>query len=347
MHELIHGKRILVTGGTGSVGSEIVRQLLTYDPATVRVLSRDDTKQFLLQRELGSHDNLRLIIGDIRDTDRLHRAMESVEIVFHVAALKHVPACEYNPFEAVETNVRGTQNVINAALERDVERMVVISSDKAAYPINVLGATKLLAERLTTSANWSRGSHRTIFGAVRFGNVIGSRGSVVPLFADQIARGGPVTVTDPEMTRFMMSLPQAVSLVFRSVTQMEGGEVFILKMASLRLGDLAEVMIESLAAHYGHAPQKIHLEILGARPGERSDEILMTEDEARLAVELPEMYAILPELSGSEIPHRSVAYTLARTARRPVVKTYTSRDGRLLDRGEIRAMLEEAQVWRR
>lgn len=343
MHELTRGKRILVTGGTGSIGTEMVRQVLDGEPTTVRVLSRDDTKQFTMQRELGAHPNLRLMIGDVRDADRLYRAMENVDVVFHVAALKHVAACEHNPFEAVETNVRGTQNVINAALERGVERVVVISSDKAAYPISVLGATKLLAERLTTSANWHRGGHRTIFGAVRFGNVIGSRGSVVPLFAEQIARGGPVTLTDPEMTRFMMSLPTAVSLVFQAAARMEGGEVFILKMPSVRMGDLAEVMIERLADE-----RKIHLEILGARPGERLDEVMMTEDEARLAVELPEMFAILPEVSAAGIPHPSTTSALGWTERRPVVKTYTSRDGRVLRRDEIHAMLEEAQVppWR-
>lgn len=341
MRELMKGKKILVTGGTGSIGREIVRQLLRYDPETVRVLSRDDTKQFDMQQELGQHKNLRLLIGDIRDANRMFLATEAIDFVFHVAALKHVAACEYNAFEAVETNIRGTQNVITAALARGVERVVVISSDKAASPINVLGATKLLAERLVTSANWYRGQHRTMFSCVRFGNVIGSRGSVVPLFHAQIARGGPLTITDHEMTRFFMTISQAVSLVFRATAEMRGGELFILKMPAMQLRDLAEVMIEELAGRYGHDPKAVRVETIGSRPGEKLDEVLMTEDEARMAVELEEMYVVLPKI---EVPHLPYDHPLLKQWAKSAVKAYTSRSVLLLGKAKIRAMLRDAHA---
>lgn len=341
MRGLIRGKKILVTGGTGSIGRELVRQLLQYDPETVRVLSRDDTKQFDMQQELGQHENLRLLIGDVRDPSRMFLATEAIDIIFHVAALKHVPACEYNAFEAVETNVRGTQNVINAALAREVDRVVVISSDKAAEPINVLGATKLLAERLVTSANWYRGHHRTMFSCVRFGNVIGSRGSVVPLFRAQIARGGPLTLTDGEMTRFFMTISQAVSLVFRATADMRGGELFILKMPAMRLRDLADVMIKELAGQCGYNPKAVRVQIIGSRPGEKVDEILMTEDEARMAVELEEMYVVLPKI---EIPHLPYDHPLLQQRSQSTVKAYTSRSIRLLRKTEIRTILRDARA---
>lgn len=195
MENIFKDKKIIVTGGTGSIGSEIVRRVLQYDPEVVRILSRDESKQFELEQEIGDLENVRFLIGDVRDKDRLNRAFEDVDIVFHAAAMKHVPACEYNPFEAVKTNVVGTQNVIDAALDNGVGKVIAISTDKAASPINTMGATKLLAEKQIIDANFYKGHRKTVFSCVRFGNVMGSRGSVIPLFEKQIKNGGPVTVT--------------------------------------------------------------------------------------------------------------------------------------------------------
>jgi len=184
--DLFKNKKILITGGTGSIGQEIVREVLKHEPAVVRILDIDETKQFELQQEYEDYENIRFLLGDIRDKERLYRAIEDIDIVFHTAALKHVQACEYNPFEAVKTNVIGTQNLIDVAIDEEVEKVIFTSSDKAVNPTNVMGATKLLAERLITSANYYKGARKTVFSSVRFGNVLGSRGSVIPLFKNQI-----------------------------------------------------------------------------------------------------------------------------------------------------------------
>ena len=293
MKDYFKGKKILVTGGTGSIGSEIVRQLLNHDPEVVRVYSNDEDAQFNLSQGLsGKKGYARFLFGDIRDEARLKMALEGIDIVFHAAALKHVPACEFDPFEAVKTNVVGTQNVIKEALEQNVEKVINISTDKAVNPINVLGATKLLAERITISANNYRGSKRTVFSNVRFGNVLASRGSVIPIFLQQIARGGPVTITDPNMTRFVMSISQSVDLILKAATFMDGGEIFILKMPALKIGTLAQVMIDMFARKYGHDPRKMRLKIIGVRSGEKYHEELMTFIETASAVEKDGMFII-------------------------------------------------------
>jgi len=287
-------KTILVTGGTGSIGSEVVRQLLAHKPKAIRILSRDEHKQYLLEQELGSRtrDDVRFFLGDVRDYSRLLRAMEGVDYVFHCAAYKHVPFCEYNSFEAVKTNVIGTQNVIDAAIAQNVSRALLISTDKAASPSNVMGATKLLAEKMMTSASYAAGSRPIRFASVRFGNVLASRGSVLPLFCKQIEQGGPITVTNPEMIRFFMSIPQAVALLFRAIEGMEGGELFILKMPVLRLGDMIDVLIEELAPRYGRESAAIKQQVIGSRPGEKMEEILMTPEEAQHATEELNMFVV-------------------------------------------------------
>ena len=295
MNKFFEGKKILVTGGTGSIGSEIVRRILLYNPKVVRILSRDETKQFELQQELIEYENVRFLIGDVRDKDRLVRAFEDIDIIFHAAAMKHVPACEFNPFEAVKTNVVGTQNVIDAALENDVEKVIAISTDKAASPINTMGATKLLAEKLIIDAKFYKGLRKTVFSCVRFGNVVGSRGSVIPLFEKQIQNGGPVTITDAEMTRFMMTIPQAVNLVFKATQMTHGAEIFIFKMPVVKLGDLADAMIKQLTPKYGYKSESIKIDIIGVRSGEKMYEHLMSEEEARYAYETEDMYIILPK----------------------------------------------------
>ena len=289
------GRRILVTGGTGSIGGAMVEALLEQDPAVVRVISRDDTKQFELGQRHRGDPRLRLLIGDVRSRERMQRAVAGVEIVFHAAAMKHVPAAEFNPFEATETNVRGTQNVVEAAIDAGVEKVLTVSTDKAVDPSNVMGATKLLAERLMSAAEVYKGPAETRFAAVRFGNVIGSRGSIVPLVRGQVARGGPVTITDPEMTRYVMPISDAVHLCFVAVERMVGGEVFILKMPRVRTGDLIEVLIEAYAPQFGFRPDEIAVEKIGVRPGEKRDEVLMSRDESLAATELDDMYVVRPQ----------------------------------------------------
>ncbi len=286
------GRTVLVTGGTGSIGSEIVRRIIAEQPRALRVLSRDDTKQFELAQELREMPALRMLIGDVRSRERIARAMSGIEVVVHAAAMKHVPACEFNPFEATETNVRGTQNVVEAAIDAGVERVLTVSTDKAVDPTNVMGATKLLAERLMSSAELYKGPAATRFASVRFGNVIGSRGSLVPLILRQVARGGPVTVTDPGMTRYLMPLGHAVDLCLTAVRRMEGGEVFILKMPRVRIGDLVEVLVDAYAGRFGFRADEIGVETIGIRAGEKSDEALMTADEAERARDAGDMWIV-------------------------------------------------------
>jgi UDP-N-acetylglucosamine 4,6-dehydratase/5-epimerase len=286
---IFEGKDILVTGGCGSIGSEIVRQLIGHSPARVRVLDNNESGHWQLSQDVSS-PLLRNLVGDIRDKDRVARAMEGVDYVFHAAALKHVPLCEYNPYEAVHTNVIGTQNVIDAAITHGVKKFVGISTDKAVNPINTMGATKLLGERLVVNA--PVGFSDIQVACVRFGNVLGSVGSVIPMFRQQIAKGGPVTVTTPDMTRFFMTIPQAVGLVLKAAEQMVGHEVFVLKMDVARILDIAEVMIEALAPQHGYRPEDIRIDYIGKRAGEKVHEFLFTEDEAPNIIVTDDMFVI-------------------------------------------------------
>ena len=282
---------MLVTGGAGSIGSEITKKVLEYNPAVIRVLDNNETALFELEEELNS-DKLRVFYGDVRDKDRLKRAFDNVDIIFHAGALKHVPLCEFNPFDAVKTNIIGTQNVLDVAMDRDVEKVIFVSTDKAVNPINVMGATKLLAERLTISANHYTGDKETVFSCVRFGNVLNSRGSVIPVFKNQIKNGGPVKITDKDMTRFIMGIPEAVELILKAGQKADGGEIFILKMPATNIMDLAEVMIENLANIYNHKPEEIGVEIIGKRVGEKMYEELMTADESLYAIDDGELFIL-------------------------------------------------------
>ena len=340
--ELFKGKVILITGGTGTLGKQLVRTVLRYQPKVVRIFDLDETEHFDMEREFElempwviQQDLVRFLVGDVKDKDRIRRAMEKVDIVFHLAALKHVASCEYNPFEAVKTNVLGTQNLIDAALEHNVERVIFTSSDKAAYPHNTMGATKLLAERLVTSANYYKGGRRTIFASVRFGNVMGSRGSVIPLFLRQIQKGGPVTVTDPSMTRFMMTQKQAISLIFKCARIAKGGEIFILKMPIARIGDLANVLIQDVAPKHGRKPEDVKTKIIGLKPGETHYEELMTDEEAARAVELPDLFIVPPLLAGTQIGVPKVRYA-GESAR---IKQYTSRSETPITAEQLRMLL--------
>ena len=246
-----------------------------------------------------SNDSLNIIIlvfflADVRDKDKLSRKMKYMNIVFHTAAFKHVILCERSPFEAVQTNILGVQNVISAAIENRLERVIFTSSDKAVNPTSVMGTSKLMGERLITAANSNYREKRTNFASTRFGNVLGSRGSVIPIFREQIRRGGPITLTDVDMTRFIMSIKDAVRLVIESAFLSRGGEVFITKMPVIRIKDLAEVMIDELAPYYGHKVQNIHVEIIGTKPGEKMYEELMNSEETRRALELQRYFVVQP-----------------------------------------------------
>lgn len=335
------GKNILVTGGAGSIGSEIVRQLLKYNPKTVRVFDSDENGLFNLQQELMKHTNVRFLLGDIREKERLKKAMENIDIVFHAAALKHVPSCEYNPFEAIKTNINGTQNVVEVALEAEVEKFINISTDKAANPISTMGATKLLAEKLVVSANYYKGNRRTILSSVRFGNVIATRGSVLQVFKQQIRNGLPVTITNSDMTRFIMSIGQAVNLIFKATGMAVGGEVFILKMPVLRLKDLYEVVVEEYAPRCNIDKSKIKTETVGMRAGERIHEQLMREEEATSALETENMFIILPQVQIPDLDSKAYVYA---NAKKTDVKDYSTRDESILNKEEIRRMLVEEKL---
>ena len=287
-------KNILIIGGTGTIGQAMIKKLLTLNPKVIRILSRDEYKQFLMKDELREYRNIRFLLGDVRDKERLDRAMSGIDIVFHLAALKHVPACEYDPFEAVKTNVIGTENVIQCAIKNKVERVIYTSSDKAVSPTNTMGATKLLAERLISSADYSKGGRKPIFAAVRFGNVIGSRGSVIPLWRKQIIENREITITDPNMTRFMMTIDEAVNLTLKACEVAKGGEIFVLKMPVIRLGDLAEAVIESVYKKLGIEKDVINIKEIGLRTGEKMYEELMTQDESVYSVDYENMFAIQP-----------------------------------------------------
>lgn len=299
MEHFYYNKKILIIGGTGGLGRYLLQQLLAYHPAVIRIFSRDEHKQYDLQQEMSEYRNIRYLIGDVRDEGRLLRAMEDVDYVFHLAAMKHVPACEYNPFEAVKTNVLGTQNVIQSAINAGVQRVLFTSTDKAIAPTNTYGATKLTAERLISAAEYQKGPKQTIFSAVRFGNVMGSRGSVIPLFKKQILEQGKITVTNPDMLRYMMTPSQAISLMLKANQRAYGGEVFVLKMPVIKLDDLVQVMIEELVRKY-HINNEIKVEVIGLRPGEKMYEELMTEDEARVALETNDMYILKPAYGGDK-----------------------------------------------
>jgi FlaA1/EpsC-like NDP-sugar epimerase len=338
MFKEFKNKRILVTGGTGSIGSVIVKELLKYKPRQVRIYSRDETKQFDLIHELSPKARVNFLIGDVRDKERLNMAMENIDIVFHAAALKHVFFCERNPFEAVKTNVQGTQNIIECAYANNVDKVVVISTDKATEPMNVLGCTKLLAEKLVLSSFLYKGNKRTKFCCVRFGNVLGSRGSVVPLFINQIKRGQAVTVTDPEMTRFIMSIQQAVDLVFKSVRLMKNREIFVLKMPAVNLKDLSQAIVEVFKEKRDDS-RNIRTKIIGRSQGERKHESLLTLEESKGALELKDMFIIIPSLLDASFGYEFSKDSIYRTSKKAKPGEYSSKDAIKLSIPEIKKIL--------
>lgn len=282
---MLNNKTVLVTGGTGSFGQRFIAKVLEdYEVERLIVFSRDELKQFEMRQRFPDtkYPCMRYFIGDVRDRERLYRAFDGVDVVVHAAALKQVPACEYNPLEAVRTNVLGGANVIDAAIDRDVERVIALSTDKAANPVNLYGATKLCADKLFTAANIYSGVHKTRFSVVRYGNVVGSRGSVIPFFLRQ-RENGTLPITDPRMTRFWITLDQGVDFVLKSLERMKGGEVFVPKIPSMNILDLAKAV----------APD-CEVDVVGIRPGEKLHEIMVPEDDARHTVEYEDYFAIRP-----------------------------------------------------
>src|SRR5450755_154966 len=288
---MFNDKSILITGGTGSFGKQYVRTILArYRPRKLIIYSRDELKQFEMQQDFPQRC-MRFFLGDVRDRDRLIQAMNGVDYVIHAAALKQVPAAEYNPMECIKTNIHGAENVIHAAIANEVEKVVALSTDKAANPINLYGATKLVSDKLFVAANNVAGGHRTRFSVVRYGNVVGSRGSVVPFFRKQIANGcDHLPITDANMTRFWITLQQGVDFVLKNFARMNGGEIFVPKIPSVRVVDLATAIAP-------HMPQKI----IGIRPGEKLHEVMCPADDSHLTLEFADHYVIKPTIQFSGV----------------------------------------------
>lgn len=284
---MLNNKTILITGGTGSFGKQCVKDVLAkYQPKRLIVYSRDELKQFEMAQEFNT-EAMRYFIGDVRDGERLKQAMRGVDYVIHAAAMKQVPAAEYNPMECIKTNIYGAENVIKAAMDNGVEKVIALSTDKAANPINLYGATKLASDKLFVAANNIAGGHRSRFSVVRYGNVVGSRGSVVPFFKKLVAQGvKELPITDPRMTRFWITLPQGVQFVLRSFERMQGGEILVPKIPSSRITDLATAI----------APQ-LGQKIIGIRPGEKLHEIMCPADDSHLTLEFHDHYVIKPTIS--------------------------------------------------
>lgn len=283
---MFDNKSILITGGTGSFGRHCTRTLLSrYRPRRVVILSRDEYKQFEMQQEFNTPE-MRYFIGDVRDRERLTQAFRGIDYVIHAAAMKQVPAAEYNPMECIKTNIHGAENVIKAALDNDVEKVIALSTDKAANPINLYGATKLASDKLFVAANNIVGAHRTRFSVVRYGNVVGSRGSVLPFFKKLLAENAPeLPITDPRMTRFWITLDEGVEFVLKSFQRMHGGEIFVPKLASVRIVDLAKSL----------APGK-PTKVVGIRPGEKLHEVMCPPDDSHLTLEFADHYVIRPSI---------------------------------------------------
>lgn len=315
-HIMFDDKSIMITGGTGSFGRKYVKTLLDrYSPRRLVIYSRDELKQYEMQQTY-SAGCMRYFIGDVRDRSRLSQAMRGIDFVIHAAALKQVPAAEYNPMECIKTNIHGAENVIHAALENDVERVIALSTDKAANPINLYGATKLASDKLFVAANNMAGGHRTRFAAVRYGNVVGSRGSVVPYFRQLISSGTDhMPITDERMTRFWITLQQGVDFVLRNFERMHGGEIFVPKIPSIRIVDLAEAMAPGI-------PRSI----VGIRPGEKVHEIMCPADDSHLTLEFDDHYVISPTIRFTG-RNNDFAHNNLQESGRPVVQGFEYNSG--------------------
>lgn len=335
-------KSVLITGVCGTIGSELLRQISNLGCSRIIGIDNNESELFFLSQSYIGRDEIRLFICDLRDREEITRKMRGIDIVLHAAALKHVILCEEAPRDAVHTNIIGMMNIIDAAEDNGVDRVIFTSSDKAVNPTNVMGTTKLMGERLITAANaHGISADGTTFASTRFGNVLGSRGSVVPLFRRQIASGGPVTLTDPAMTRFIMTLQDAVALVMASVFLAKGGEVFVTKMPVARIADLADVMIQELAPKYGHQPQEVIVNCIGSKAGEKLYEELLSEEEMRRTLELNDFFAILPAFKSV---YRAINYSYENLILDRVDKPYNSRLETVMSRSELAAYLRDNKI---
>ena len=318
MKEELKGKTVLVTGGTGSIGSEIVKQILSYDVNKVIIFSRDEIKHFLVKKRI-LDDRLETVVGDVRDYRSVQRVFEEndIDLIYHAAAMKHVVMCEDFPIESAKTNIFGTQNVVDLAIKYGIPKMITISTDKSAYPVNVMGATKFIAERITLNANYS---------CVRFGNVANSRGSVIPVLIDNLLNKKPISVTDPNVTRFIIGIPDAVKLVIKATKYAKGYDIFILKMKAFKLGDLLDVILDRIAPRLGISKESIKVNVTGLIPGEKLHEDLINNTESNRVYELDDMYVIL---------RNNEDISKYQDFKKTNLHEYTSKDVELISKEEI------------
>jgi FlaA1/EpsC-like NDP-sugar epimerase len=335
MDKAFKNKVVLVTGACGTVGSEIVKQLFLFKLAEIRALDNNESELFMMNEAYSKHSNFSSFYGDIRDADKLKSVAGGADIILHCAALKHVFFYEYHPFEAVQTNIIGVKNIVKAALDNKVKLVIFTSSDKAVNPTNVMGTSKLMGERLITAANVLNGNTDQKFSSVRFGNVLGSRGSVLKIFQDQIKNGGPVTVTDAAMTRFVMTIERAAQLVLQGAGLACGGEVMVTKMEAIAIIDLAHAMIELLAPHYNRQPSSIEIDMIGAKPGEKLYEELMSQEEVARSLEIEDMFVVLP---AARSIYRNIEYTYPGELK-TVARPYISSEEPLLSKDNIKELL--------
>ena len=331
---MFEGKKILITGGTGSLGQALTRHLLQKNVDTIRIFSRNESKQIEMESSFNDK-RLRFLLGDVRDMERLNRAFEDVDIVFHAAALKHVPVIEYNPFEAIKTNVIGSQNVINACLENDVSKAICIGTDKAVSPLNTYGATKLLMEKLFVSASnyLDKKKHKTKFIALRYGNVLGSSGSVIPKFIEQIKNKQKITITDPNMTRFSITMDDALNFIVHAAELGKGSEIFLPKLRAYTISDVKAALFELL----GHTEE----EVIGIRPGEKIDEILISTDEIRNGWEYENMYMITNN-SKLSVDDQQLLYPGIKAIQN--METYSSKTAEKISREELKNIIKKTNL---
>ncbi len=338
---MLNNKKIMVTGACGTIGSELVRQLLMnkkYFPGEVIGLDNNESALFYLDQIYLKDERAHFYLADIRDQQEMRSKMKGMDIVFHVAAFKHVILCERSPEQAVNTNILGIQSIIEAAWTCGVEKVIFTSSDKAVNPTNVMGTSKLMGERLMTAANSTKRDRGPVFASTRFGNVLGSSGSVIPIFHSQISAGGPVTLTHPDMTRFIMSVQEAVRLIIDSVFLARGGEVFVTKMPVVRIVDLATAMINELAPTYGYKPDDIEIIEIGVKPGEKMYEELLSQEEARRTLELPLYFAVLPAFRAI---YNNIAYDYPELVSTRVNNPYISAEQAPMSIPEIQSFLKK------
>lgn len=342
---MLDNKNVLITGGTGSIGFQLIKYVLNnYSPKVIRIYSRDETKQHNLSKliKASKTTQLRYFIGDIRDKERLHRAMNGVDIIFHLAALKHVVSCEYNPFEAIKTNVIGLQNIIELSIDKNIDKFIFISTDKAATPCNTMGVTKLLGEKLVTNANFYKGESKTIFYSLRLGNVLGSRGSLLPLIESQIVNDLPISLTHREMTRYVIDFTSAIKFIIETLSLAQGGEVFVPRMVAIKIIDLIDILIEEFSKKHKKKSDKVKIEEVGMFVGEKLFEELFSIEESKRTVEIDNMYVIIPQLN--ELFKKIDVSKYPNHTKFDNNNPFNSKESKILTKVEIKRFLLEKEI---